>query len=186
MVHACTGGTGSVDVQRIIEAADGVQFLVEELLASPGVPQTFAETVQRRLEPLTPPARCLRARRRSDVILTGTCSRRRRDSTILRWPKRSSKRWVPSSWKSMVTGFTFDIRPHAKRCSIPCSHRAGPRLRPPRSPRSTQPTLSCGVRTARPRRLPNGLSSPNVPAPSFMPSASTRWPTARWPGLPPR
>src|SRR4051812_4679158 len=53
MVHACTGGAAPVEVQRIIDAADGVPFLVEELLASPGVPQTFVETVQRRLEPLT-------------------------------------------------------------------------------------------------------------------------------------
>jgi hypothetical protein len=61
MVHACTGGSASVDVQRIVDAADGVPFLVEELLASPGVPQTFAETVQRRLEPLAATTRTVLA-----------------------------------------------------------------------------------------------------------------------------
>jgi DNA-binding CsgD family transcriptional regulator/tetratricopeptide (TPR) repeat protein len=61
MVHACTGGTGTVDVPRVIEAADGVPFLVEELLASPGMPQTFAETVHRRLEPLAATTRAVLA-----------------------------------------------------------------------------------------------------------------------------
>ncbi|MDQ1424831.1 MAG: hypothetical protein QOD72_2329, partial [Acidimicrobiaceae bacterium] len=52
MVHECTGGRPRADLERIISVAEGVPFLVEELLASPGVPTSFAETVQRRLEEL--------------------------------------------------------------------------------------------------------------------------------------
>jgi hypothetical protein len=36
-------------VARIQRAADGIPFLVEEVLASPGVPVSFAETVRARL-----------------------------------------------------------------------------------------------------------------------------------------
>ncbi|MEY2415477.1 MAG: hypothetical protein QOH53_811 [Ilumatobacteraceae bacterium] len=52
MVSECAQGVGAADVDRVVSAADGVPFLVEELLASPGVPETFADSVQRRLEPL--------------------------------------------------------------------------------------------------------------------------------------
>ena len=52
MVSKCAEGVGAADIDRVVSAAEGVPFLVEELLASPGVPETFADSVQRRLEPL--------------------------------------------------------------------------------------------------------------------------------------
>jgi DNA-binding CsgD family transcriptional regulator len=50
MVNACAERVRSADLERVVSAAEGVPFLVEELLASPGVPETFAESVQGRLE----------------------------------------------------------------------------------------------------------------------------------------
>ena len=52
MVSECAEGVGAADIDRVVSVAEGVPFLVEELLASPGVPETFADSVQRRLEPL--------------------------------------------------------------------------------------------------------------------------------------
>jgi DNA-binding CsgD family transcriptional regulator len=52
MVHACAQNSDASVVDRVRAAADGVPFLVEELLASPGVPTTFAESVRRRLDDL--------------------------------------------------------------------------------------------------------------------------------------
>ena len=59
MVHECSGGAGGVDAERVIAAAEGVPFLIEELLASPGVPETFADTVQQRLAVLDGDARAV-------------------------------------------------------------------------------------------------------------------------------
>ena len=48
MVHECMDGGREVgrevDVGRVLAAAEGVPFLIEELLASPGVPENFAQT----------------------------------------------------------------------------------------------------------------------------------------------
>ncbi len=53
MVHSCTGGAEPSQLQRVAGLADGVPFLVEEMLVSPGLPATFAETVQARLRRLS-------------------------------------------------------------------------------------------------------------------------------------
>ena len=54
MVHECIGGGREVgrevDVGRVLAAAEGVPFLIEELLASPGVPENFAQTVHQRMK----------------------------------------------------------------------------------------------------------------------------------------
>jgi predicted ATPase len=52
MVHGCTGGTGGPTVERVVSLAEGVPFLVEEMLVSPGLPASFAETVRARLQGL--------------------------------------------------------------------------------------------------------------------------------------
>jgi DNA-binding CsgD family transcriptional regulator/KaiC/GvpD/RAD55 family RecA-like ATPase len=49
MVRACAVDWDDELVARVQRAADGVPFLVEEVLASPGVPRTFAESVVERL-----------------------------------------------------------------------------------------------------------------------------------------
>jgi len=49
MVRACVAGADDELVVRAQRAGDGVPFLVEEVLASPGVPASFAETVRARL-----------------------------------------------------------------------------------------------------------------------------------------
>ncbi len=49
MVRACVPGAGADVVARVQHAAEGVPFLVEEVLASPGVPSSFADTVRVRL-----------------------------------------------------------------------------------------------------------------------------------------
>jgi DNA-binding NarL/FixJ family response regulator len=49
MVYSCTGGTRPDAVERAVSLADGVPFLVEEMLVSPGLPASFAEAVGARL-----------------------------------------------------------------------------------------------------------------------------------------
>jgi DNA-binding CsgD family transcriptional regulator len=49
MVEACMPRAGADVVARAQHAAEGVPFLVEEVLASPGVPSSFADTVRVRL-----------------------------------------------------------------------------------------------------------------------------------------
>jgi DNA-binding CsgD family transcriptional regulator/tetratricopeptide (TPR) repeat protein len=49
MVRACLPGADPDFIARIQQAADGVPFLVEEVLASPGVPASFGDTVRERL-----------------------------------------------------------------------------------------------------------------------------------------
>jgi DNA-binding CsgD family transcriptional regulator len=49
LVHECTGGTSAETVDRVVELSDGVPFLAEELLVSPGLPASFAEGVAARL-----------------------------------------------------------------------------------------------------------------------------------------
>jgi len=57
MVRACLAGADDELVLRAQRAADGVPFLVEEVLASPGVPASFAETVRARLAEFSPEER---------------------------------------------------------------------------------------------------------------------------------
>jgi DNA-binding CsgD family transcriptional regulator len=52
MVRACVPEAGADVVARVRHAAEGVPFLVEEVLASPGVPGSFADTVRVRLDGL--------------------------------------------------------------------------------------------------------------------------------------
>jgi DNA-binding CsgD family transcriptional regulator len=49
MVLACRPSATSEELRYVVSAADGVPFLVEELLAAPGVPQSFAASVAARL-----------------------------------------------------------------------------------------------------------------------------------------
>ena len=49
MVLACRPSATSEEVGYVVGAADGVPFLVEELLAAPGVPSSFAASVATRL-----------------------------------------------------------------------------------------------------------------------------------------
>lgn len=52
MVRACVPGAGDDLIGDVRHAAEGVPFLVEEVLASPGVPRSFADTVQARMSAL--------------------------------------------------------------------------------------------------------------------------------------
>jgi DNA-binding CsgD family transcriptional regulator len=49
MVRACLPEAGEDVVARVRRSADGVPFLIEEVLASPGVPASFRDTVRARL-----------------------------------------------------------------------------------------------------------------------------------------
>jgi DNA-binding CsgD family transcriptional regulator len=52
MVRACAPEAGEDVVARVRRTADGVPFLIEEVLASPGVPTSFRDTVRARLSAL--------------------------------------------------------------------------------------------------------------------------------------
>jgi DNA-binding CsgD family transcriptional regulator len=54
IVRATAPDTASDDLARIRRSAEGVPFLVEELLGVPGVPRSFAETVRARIGLLEP------------------------------------------------------------------------------------------------------------------------------------
>ncbi len=53
MVRACLPGVADDMITRVRQTADGIPFLVEELLASPGVPRSFTDTVRMRLAGLS-------------------------------------------------------------------------------------------------------------------------------------
>ncbi len=57
MVLACRPSASPDDLRDIVRAADGVPFLVEEMLATPGVPPTFAASVAARMAQLDPAER---------------------------------------------------------------------------------------------------------------------------------
>lgn len=59
MVYGCTGGVGADAVDRIVKLCDGVPFLVEEMLVSPGLPSSLADAVHTRLAQLPEPDRRL-------------------------------------------------------------------------------------------------------------------------------
>jgi DNA-binding CsgD family transcriptional regulator/tetratricopeptide (TPR) repeat protein len=52
MVTACAPGSSGSVLERVRDGAEGVPLLVEELLASPGVPMSFVESVRQRLAQL--------------------------------------------------------------------------------------------------------------------------------------
>jgi DNA-binding CsgD family transcriptional regulator/energy-coupling factor transporter ATP-binding protein EcfA2 len=52
MVAACRPSASPGEVHHVLDVADGVPFLVEELLAAPGVPPSFAAAVAARLDRL--------------------------------------------------------------------------------------------------------------------------------------
>jgi DNA-binding CsgD family transcriptional regulator/tetratricopeptide (TPR) repeat protein len=52
MVFSCAGGADRSAVERVEALAEGVPFLVEEMLVSPGLPASFAEGVHARLAEL--------------------------------------------------------------------------------------------------------------------------------------
>ena len=53
MVRACLPSAADEVIARVQHAADGIPFLVEESLAAPGVPQSFADGVRSRLAALS-------------------------------------------------------------------------------------------------------------------------------------
>jgi DNA-binding CsgD family transcriptional regulator len=57
MVYSCMGGTGTDAVSRVLSLSEGIPFLVEEMLASPGVPASFADGVSARMAELPAAAR---------------------------------------------------------------------------------------------------------------------------------
>jgi predicted ATPase len=53
MVYSCAGGSDPGAIARIVSVAEGVPFLIEEMLVSPGLPASFAATVESRLAALS-------------------------------------------------------------------------------------------------------------------------------------
>ena len=75
IVRATAPDTASNDLARIRRFAEGVPFLVEELLGAPGVPRSFAETVHARVELLEPA--------QADVLIAAALLGRSVDWTLL-------------------------------------------------------------------------------------------------------
>ncbi|HEX9359770.1 MAG TPA: AAA family ATPase, partial [Streptosporangiaceae bacterium] len=57
MVQACIPGAEAELLRRVQASAEGVPLLVEDLLASPGLPESFTETVRERLAGFSEPQR---------------------------------------------------------------------------------------------------------------------------------
>ena len=57
MVYACIPEAGPELLRRVQASAEGVPLLVEDLLASPGLPESFTETVRERLAGFSEPQR---------------------------------------------------------------------------------------------------------------------------------
>jgi DNA-binding CsgD family transcriptional regulator len=75
IVRATDPDTASDDLARIRRFAEGVPFLVEELLGAPGVPRSFAETVRARIGLLEPS--------QADVLIAAALLGRSVDWTLL-------------------------------------------------------------------------------------------------------
>jgi DNA-binding CsgD family transcriptional regulator/tetratricopeptide (TPR) repeat protein len=75
IAHACAPAITGADLARIRSAADGVPFLVEELVGSPGVPRSFAESVRARTRSLEPA--------QVDVLVAAALLARNIDWTLL-------------------------------------------------------------------------------------------------------
>ena len=144
MVHACTGGSGLVDVQRIVGAADGVPFLVEELLASPGVPRNFAETVQRRLEPLADTTRA--------VLASAATLGRHFDWHLLAAATKLDDATVAEALEQALAAQLVSVEGGAFRFRHTLHTRRGPRHRA-----ATASASHRGRRARRTRRKPSRL-----------------------------
>jgi len=59
MVRACVPEPDGKLLHRVQASAEGVPLLVEDLLASPGLPASFTETIRERLAELSPPQRAV-------------------------------------------------------------------------------------------------------------------------------
>lgn len=59
MVKACRPAAAADTVDEVVTAAEGIPFLVEELLSAPGLPPSFASAVAARLDELTPAERAV-------------------------------------------------------------------------------------------------------------------------------
>jgi DNA-binding CsgD family transcriptional regulator len=57
MIFSCAGGTDPQVAERVTSLGEGVPFLIEEMLVSPGLPASFAEGVHARLGELGEPDR---------------------------------------------------------------------------------------------------------------------------------
>jgi DNA-binding CsgD family transcriptional regulator/tetratricopeptide (TPR) repeat protein len=57
MVQACAPDADAVRLRRVQASAEGVPLLVEEMLASPGLPESFTGTIRERLAALSEPQR---------------------------------------------------------------------------------------------------------------------------------
>ena len=57
MVHACIPGAEAELLRRVQASAEGIPLLVEDLLASPGLPESFTGTVRERLAGFSQPQR---------------------------------------------------------------------------------------------------------------------------------
>jgi predicted ATPase len=57
MVNACVPDAAAEVITRVLREAEGVPLLVEEVLASPGVPSSFTDTVRERLNGFPPAER---------------------------------------------------------------------------------------------------------------------------------
>jgi DNA-binding CsgD family transcriptional regulator len=57
MIQACAPDAGAARLQRVLTSAEGVPLLVEEMLASPGLPESFTGTIRERLASLSEPQR---------------------------------------------------------------------------------------------------------------------------------
>ena len=59
MIAACSPGGDAQDQSRVARASEGVPLFVEELLASPGIPESISETVRGRLAEFPDPERAV-------------------------------------------------------------------------------------------------------------------------------
>jgi predicted ATPase len=121
MVRACLAGADDDLVARAQLAADGVPFLVEEVLASPGVPDSFAETVRARLAGFSPDERrVLEAAallgRSFDWQLLAAASgteRRSRRKPCCFSPRHTRCGSAPRKWRTACGGPARSSRPTA-------------------------------------------------------------------------
>ena len=97
MIAACSPGADAEERSRVGRASEGVPLFVEELLASPGIPESISETVRERLAEFPDRERA--------VLEAAAVLGHHFDWEILPAASGQPPRWCPGPWPGRSTAF---------------------------------------------------------------------------------
>ena len=164
MVRSCLPDAGDDVVARVQRTADGVPFLVEEVLAAPGVPASFRDTVLGRLAGFGEAETSGAGGRHGARAPFRLAAARSHQWAAARtwWPGPWPEEWNSSCSPRTRVSSGSGTRSPGKLWPERCCRPAAPPWPPPRWPRSRRPTRTWPIRGAMPP--PTSRSRPGTPA----------------------